>query len=265
MPLTVVRYEVTDHIATITLNRPDRLNAIVRELADQLREAFREAQRDPDVRCVVLTGAGEGFCSGDDIQDFWGDEQVLDAALHELKQPRAGESRAELLLFDKPVVAAVNGVAFGIGFDLALMSDIRLASERATFGDLRIRWNAVADFTSFLRLPRLVGYSRAAELLFTGDTISAEEALDIGLVSRVLPPDELLPAAHAVAARIASQPPLAMRYMKEGLRRSTMSTALIEELTTYVNNSVVHLFATDDHREAVQAFREKRAPVFKGR
>jgi enoyl-CoA hydratase/carnithine racemase len=264
MEFTVVLYEVSDHVATITLNRPERLNAIVRELGEQLREAFREAQRDPDVRCVVLTGAGEGFCSGDDIQDFWGDHEMIGDALAELRELRPSQSRTELLLFDKPVVAAVNGVAFGIGFDLALMSDIRLASERAVFGDLRIRWGQVADFTAFLRLPRLVGYSHAAEILLTGETIGAAEAKEIGLVSRVLPPEDLLPVARTLASKIASRPPLAMRYMKEGLRKSTQPTALLEEMNAYVNNSVAYLFTTDDHREAVQAFTERRDPVFKG-
>jgi enoyl-CoA hydratase/carnithine racemase len=264
MDFTVVRYEVADHVATITLNRPERLNAIVRELGEQLHAAFREAQRDVEVRCVVLTGAGEGFCSGDDINDFWGNPEMMQESLQQLRELNPEHSRLELLQFDKPVIAAVNGVAYGIGFDLALMSDIRLASTTAKFGDLRIRWGAVADFTSFLRLPQVVGLSNASELLFTGQKIDADRAKEIGLVSRVYPPDELLPAANALAASIAAQPPLALRHMKVGLRKAIQNPSLLQEMLEYVNNSVAYLFATEDHKEAVQAFLEHRDPVFKG-
>jgi enoyl-CoA hydratase/carnithine racemase len=264
MDFTVVRYEVSEHVATITLNRPERLNAIVRELGEQLHEAFRQAQRDVDVRCVVLTGAGAGFCSGDDIVDFWGNAEMMRESLEQLRELNPEHSRLELLQFDKPVIAAVNGVAYGIGFDLALMSDIRLASTTARFGDLRVRWGAVADFTALLRLPQLVGLSNASELLFTGQKIDAEVAKDMGLVSRVYPPDELLPAANALAATIAAQPPLALRHMKVGLRKGLQSPSLLEEMLTYVNNSVAYLFTTEDHKEAVQAFMEHRDPVFKG-
>ena len=264
MKFTVVLYEVTDHVATITLNRPDRLNAIVKEVGEQLHEAFRQAQRDTEVRCVLLTGAGPGFCSGDDIVEFWGSDEMMKEALHELRELRPEHSRLELLRFDKPVIAAVNGVAYGIGFDLALMSDIRLASTTAKFGDLRVRWGAVADFTSFLRLPQVVGLSNACELLFTGDKIDAATAKEMGLVSRVYPPEELLPAARALAAKIAAQPPLALRYMKEGVRKGVQSPSLLEDMLTFVNQAVAYLFTTEDHKEAVRAFLENRDPVFKG-
>jgi enoyl-CoA hydratase/carnithine racemase len=264
MKFEVVLYEVSDHVATITLNRPDRLNAIVAEMGEQLRAAFQEAQRDTEVRCVILTGAGAGFCSGDDIVEFWGNTEMMNEALQQLREPRPEQSRLDLLLFDKPVIAAVNGVAYGNGLDFALMSDIRLASTTAKFGDLRIRWGAVADFTVLLRLPQLVGQSHASELLFTADKIDAATAKEIGLVSRVYPPDELMPAARALAAKIAAQPPLALRYMKEGVRKGLQSPSLLEDMHAFVNNAVAYLFTTEDHKEAVQAFLEHRDPIFKG-
>ena len=264
MDFTVVRYEVSEHVATITLNRPERLNAIVKELGEQLHAAFREAQRDMEVRCVVLTGAGEGFCSGDDINDFWGNQEMMQESLQQLHELRPEHSRLDLVQFDKPVIAAINGVAYGNGLDLALISDIRLASTTAKFGDLRVRWGAVAEFTSLLRLPQVIGQSNAAEILFTGQKIDAATAKEMGLVSRVYPPDELLPAAYALAASIAAQPPLALRHMKVGMRKALQSPSLLDELLSYVNNSVAYLFATEDHKEAVQAFLEQRDPVFKG-
>jgi enoyl-CoA hydratase/carnithine racemase len=178
-------------------------------------------------------------------------------------RPRATPAAIAILECDRPVVAAVNGPAVGWGMDLTLLCDIRLASERARFAELFIQRGLVADLGGLWRLPQVVGPSKAAELLFTGDVIDAAEAERIGLVSRVLPHDELLPAAQALAGRIATNPPLALRFMKEGVRRATHGDP--REIGAWISQTLGVLFQTEDHREGVRAFLEKRRPEFTGR
>jgi enoyl-CoA hydratase/carnithine racemase len=262
-----VLYGVADHVATVTLNRPERLNAATFELGEQLREALGEAERDPDVRAIVLTGAGKAFCAGDDVEEAWGDSRMADT-LAWLGDVRPGMTPESQLLLEcrKPTIAAVNGAAVGIGMDFALLCDIRLASERARFSQLFVKLGLMADITGYWRLPQLVGHGKAAELLFTGDMVDAAEALRIGLVSSVHPPDELLPATYALAGRIAANPPQAVRYIKEGLRRAAgRAYTELPEVASFVANGLAHLFTTEDHREAAAAFLEKRPPTFTGR
>jgi enoyl-CoA hydratase/carnithine racemase len=264
MPDDLVRYELNDHIATVTLNRPEAMNAITRDVYAQLERAFRDAHSDPEVRCVILTGEGRAFCSGDDVKQIMLGE-ARDATVTRLRdvRPRPTPAAVAVLECDKPVIAAVNGAAVGWGMDLTLFCDIRIASERAKFGELFIKRGLVADLGGLWRLPRVVGPSKAAELLFTGDIIEAAEAERIGLVSRVVPPEELMPAANEIARKIAANPPIAMRYMKEGLRKSV--NAGMEEMGAFVGSSLAYLFTTEDHREGALSFVERRDPVFKGR
>jgi enoyl-CoA hydratase/carnithine racemase len=267
MDFTMVLYEVSEHIATVTLNRPEKLNAVTYEMGEQLQAAFDEARRDPAVRCVILTGAGRGFCAGDDIAAAWGDPR-LEETLRELRdvRPPITPQVATLLAFPKPTIAAVNGAAVGIGMDLALLCDLRIASERAKFSEAFVKLGLMPEVTGLWRLPQLVGLAQATELLFTGDMIDAAEAQRIGLVSRVVPQEELLPAARALAVKIAGNAPIAMRYLKEGLRRATgRSYDQLGELAAFVGNGLAHLFTTDDHREAAQAFLERRQAIFSGR
>ena len=163
---------------------------------------------------------------------------------------------------DKPVIAAVNGAAVGWGMELALYADIRIASERAKFAELFIKRGLVCDVGGFYRLPSIVGPAKAAELLFTGDVIDAEEAARIGLVREVAPHDELMERARALAARIAANPPLALRYMKEGLRRAAYGDP--RELGGWAIEAIRRLMQTEDHKEGVASFLEKRPPVFQG-
>jgi len=264
MEFTLVRYEVGEHIATITLNRPDVRNALNRDAYAQLEAAFRRAQRDPEVRCVILTGADPAFCSGDDVKAIMlGEERESAVAQLREVRPRPTPAAAAVLECDRPVIAAVNGPAVGWGMDLALLCDIRIASEKARFSELFIKRGLIADIGGLWRLPQLVGPSRAAELLFTGDVIDAREAERIGLVSRTVPHGELLAAARELARRIAANAPLALRYMKEGLRRATHGD--IQELGAYVGATLGYLFTTEDHREGALSFVERRTPVFKGR
>ncbi len=261
----VLRYAVEDHVATVTLDRPEVMNALNRELYGALEGAFRDAHRDPEVRCVVVTGEGRAFCSGDDVRAIMlGEErpQVV-APRAPMPQPPPTPAAMAVLECDVPVIAAVNGPAVGWGMDLTLFCDIRIASERAKFGELFIKRGLVSDIGGLWRLPQIVGPAKAAELLFTGDVIDAQEAERIGLVSRVVPHDELMPAAMEIAGKIAANPPIAMRYLKQGLRMSAPGDA--REMGAYVGRSLAYLFTTEDHREGALSFVEKRQPVFKGR
>jgi enoyl-CoA hydratase/carnithine racemase len=251
-------------VAVVTLNRPEVMNALNRQMYAELEQAFRELHRDPEVWCIVLTGAGRAFCSGDDVKQIMLGEQ-RDETVTRLRdvRPRPTPAAAAVLECDKPVIAAVNGPAVGWGMDLTLFCDIRVASEQAKFGELFIKRGLVADLGGLWRLPQVVGPSKAAELLFTGDVISAQEALEIGLVSRVVPHGELLPAALGLAQKIAGNPPIAMRYMKEGLRRARHAT--MAEMGEYIGNALAYLFTTEDHREGALSFVERREPAFRGR
>jgi len=260
----VLKYDLTDHIATVTLNRPEVMNAINRELYAELEEAIRGAHSDPEVRCVIITGEGRAFCSGDDVRQIMlGEQREASTARLRDVRPRPTPAAQAILECDKPVIAAVNGAAVGWGMDLSLFADIRIASTAAKFGELFIKRGLVTDLGGLWRLPQAIGPAKAAELCFTGDVIDAEEALRIGLVSRVVPPEELLPTAREIATKIAKNPPIAMRYMKEGLRRAR--NASMEEMGAYVGSSLAYLFTTEDHREGALSFVERREPVFKGR
>jgi enoyl-CoA hydratase/carnithine racemase len=259
-----IDYAVADHIAVVMLNRPETMNALNRQMYAELEQAFRDAHRDPEVRCVVLTGAGRAFCSGDDVRQIMLGEQ-RDETVTRLRdvKPKPTPAAAAVLECDKPVIAAVNGAAVGWGMDLTLFADIRIASEAAKFGELFIKRGLVADLGGLWRLPRVVGPSKAAELLFTGEIIPAQEAERIGLVTKVVPADQLMDAAMEMARKIAANPPIALRYMKEGLRRSVHGT--MAEMGEYVGNSLAYLFTTEDHREGAMSFVERREPVFKGK
>lgn len=260
--LNCLLYTVQDHVATITLNRPERRNALNRRAYDEIEASFIHASGDPDVRCVLVTGADPAFCSGEDVKEMMTGE--VSAAPARPTQVRFAPTPAAMAVIncEKPVIAAVNGSAVGWGMELALYVDIRLASERAVFAELFIKRGLVCDVGGFWKLPGIVGQAKAAELLFTGDPINAAEAERIGLVSYAVPHEDLMPRANAMASGIAANPPLALRYMKEGLRRSTHGDP--NEIGAWAIEVIHRLFATEDHREGVQSFLQKRAPVFKG-
>ena len=258
--LTLVQ---SDHVARITLNRPEARNALNRLAYAELEQVFRRVQRDNDVRCVVLTGEDPAFCSGDDVKELMtGDSISSHPRLHAVR-PQITPAAAAILDCDRPVIAAVNGAAVGWGMDLALMADFRIASERAKFGELFVKRGLVSDVGGLMRLPRLVGPEKAAELLFTGEIISGEEALKIGLVLDCVAHERLLDRAEALAQKIADNPPMAVRYLKEGLRRSFHGD--YQEMGTWVSQTLGVLFQTEDHREGVASFLEKRTPKFVGR
>ncbi|MFO7964505.1 MAG: enoyl-CoA hydratase-related protein [Desulfobacterales bacterium] len=258
-------YEKHDHVGVITLNRPEARNALTMTTYHELETALTDADTDHDIRAVVITGAGKGFCSGDDVKQVMLDpdrEQKRREAEKRNVCAKPTPAAAILMNMIKPLIAAVNGPAVGWGMDLALMCDIRIASEAAKFGEIFVLRGLIPDIGGILCLPRMVGPSKAYELLFTGKVISAKEALDIGLVSRVVSQEELMPTALSLAETIAANPPLAVRRIKEAVRRGLGYD--VNAMGEYITSSLGVLFKTDDHKEGASAFVEKRKPVFKG-
>lgn len=250
------------HVAVITLNRPHRRNALNYQAYDQLEATFRAATADPEVRCVVATGADPAFCSGDDVAEIMAGPQAV-AARAAPREPAPTPAAMAALECPKPLIAAVNGAAVGWGMELALFADIRLASDRAKFGELFVKRGLVCDVGGFYRLPAVVGPAKAAELLFTGDIVDAAEALRIGLVSEVVPHAELMDRAMALAQRIAANPPLAVQALKAGLARTAYGDP--REIGTWAIAEIRRLMQTEDHKEGVASFLEKREPLFRGR
>ncbi len=257
-----IRWELSDDgVGVITLDKPETRNALTYQMYDELERLVRAAPTT-GVRCLIVTGTDPAFCSGDDVKAVMGGGD-LGAAPATGLAPRLTPAADALLHTDVPVIAAVNGAAVGWGMELALMADVRIASDRARFGELFVLRGLVSDVGGLGRLAQLVGRERAAELLFTGDVIDAATALDIGLVGRVVSHDQLLETADGLAARIAANPPLAVQRLKAGLRRACDPDW--SDLGAWVSRSLGELFRTDDHREGVRAFLERRPPNFSGR
>jgi enoyl-CoA hydratase len=243
------------HVEILTINRPAVRNALRFQSYDELEAAVRETT----ARCLVITGADPAFCSGDDVREIMGGGERTAPLEVELRLTPAADA---LLHTNVPVIAAVNGAAVGWGMELAVMADIRVASERAKFGELFVLRGLCTDVPGIGRLAALVGRERAAEVLFTGEVIDATTAREIGLVSRVVAHDDLLPTAVELAQRIAANPPLAVAKIKEGLREALDPDW--NALGTWVAASLSELFKTEDHKEGVRAFLEKRAPNYVG-
>ena len=253
-----LRYELHGHVGVITLDRPDARNALTHTTYAELERAVRTTS----ARCLVITGADPAFCSGDDVKQIMvaAGEQV---ATRLRAEPRLTPAAAALLESDVPIVAAVNGAAVGWGMELALMADLRVASERAKFGELFVKRGLCCDVPGIGRLAQLVGRESAAELLFTGRIVDAAEAQRLRLVSRVVPHAELLPTALALAQTIAANPPLAVQRLKQGLRLALDPDW--QDLGRWVSSTLGELFRTEDHKEGVAAFLEKREARYVGR
>ena len=256
---TALRYEVAEAVATITLDRPEARNALDATLKRELLAAIRAAGRDRAVRVIVLTGAGSAFCAGQDLRETTGpDAPPLSTVLRETYNPLILAMRR----LDKPIVAAVNGVAAGAGMALALACDLRIAADGASFVLAFGRVGLVPDSGSTWFLPRLVGPARAAELALVGDPLSAADAERWGLVSRVVPAAELAAEARTLALRLAAGAPQAIALTKRALNRS-LEAGLAGQLE---DEAALQGIAgrTADHREGVAAFLEKRPPRFTG-
>jgi 2-(1,2-epoxy-1,2-dihydrophenyl)acetyl-CoA isomerase len=256
---STIRYDVAHAVATITLDRPDALNAFDRTMKEELLAAVRATARDRAVRVVILTGAGRAFCAGQDLREpFGGEHPTLADELRERYNPLILAFRR----LEKPVVGAINGVAAGAGFSLALACDLRIAAEGATFVLAFGRVGLVPDSGATWVLPRIVGSARAAEMAFVGEPLTAADAERVGIVSRVVPADVLMNEAHALGERLAAGAPLALALTKRALGYAAEAT--LEEALAYEAHLQGVAGRSADHAEGVGAFREKRPPQFSG-
>ncbi|MER6993875.1 enoyl-CoA hydratase-related protein [Saccharopolyspora hirsuta] len=257
-----LEYQVSDGIGTILLNRPKRKNAFTMEMIDQWAAAIRSARFDPEVRVLVLTGAGDAFCSGVDLDDFTaGEKSVLDHKT--VLTERIHQVALALEDLDKPVLAAVNGVAVGAGMDMALMCDIRFVGESARLSEGYVRVGLVPGDGGCYYLPRLVGTAKALELLWTGDFVDAATAVELGIASRCYPDDELLDQTYAFARRLADGPPVAIRAIKRTVYQSARTD--LRTSLDLISSHMAVVQSTEDSAEAMRAFKEKRSPKFQGR
>lgn len=255
-----LEYTIGDGIGTILLNRPHRKNAFTLDMLDAWSEALRSARTDPEVRVVLVTGADGAFCAGVDLDDFAEITSTLDRQA--VLQNRVHRVAAAALDLDKPLIAAVDGVAVGAGMDMALACDIRLASTRARFSEAYVRVGLIPGDGGAHLLPRIVGQARALELLWTGRFVEAQEALDLGIVLSLHEPEELATAAADLCRRLADGPPVAIRAIKRLVRNGERVDFMTSLSMVAAEQAVVQ--STRDSAEAAQAFREKRAPVFIG-
>jgi enoyl-CoA hydratase/carnithine racemase len=259
-----LKYEVNDGLATITLNRPDRLNAISLAMLESLSKALRDADLDTGVRVIVLTGAGRGFCAGLDLKDMAAGSGIgSDGAGLAARFDLAGSPPIVLHTTDKPVICALNGAAAGYGLDMALGCDIRIASTEAKLAAVFTRRGILPESGGSWLLPRLVGWAKAAEIAFRGMTFSAQEALEWGLVNQVVEPDKLMAVTHEIATEIAANAPLAVQATKRMMRLGLEET--FEANVHHVFLQLLPLFQTEDFREGVRSFVEKRPAQFHGR
>jgi len=258
--------EVQDYVALITLNRPQKLNAYTALMGEELTQAYTSLGQRDDVRVIVMTGAGRGFCSGADVGAVFQkqiDEQRQEAASRSggIVHPRLGLHYA-LYNCPKPTIAAINGVAVGIGLTLTLLQDIRIMAEEASMGAIFARMGLMPELGSTFMLPRLIGLAKALELTYTARIVKAKEALEVGLVNQIVPGEGLMSMVREVASQIAALPPLALAVSKRALYQGTENDfdAAVQTETFGLD----YLFKTQDHKEAVAAFLEKRPAQFKG-
>jgi enoyl-CoA hydratase/carnithine racemase len=256
-----LEYTVADGIGTILLNRPHRKNAFTIEMIDQWARILVEARTDPDVRVIVLTGAGDAFCSGVDLSSMEGErpsplqrKEHLTDHIHRI--PYALED------LDKPVIAAINGAAVGAGMDMALMCDMRIVARSARLSEGYIRVGLVPGDGGCYYLPRLVGQAKALELLLTGDFIGAEEAARIGIANHVVDDDDLIAATTRLARKLADAPPVAVRTIKRAVYQS--ARADLRTALDLISSHMSVVTSTQDSAEALAAFREKRPGRYVG-
>lgn len=251
-------YEVSERIATITLNRPDAYNATTDELYQELQHALGVIAADQDVGCVIITGAGKGFCAGADLKARKDDMTPLQRRvrhrwiLRDILEP--------LFRLEKPVIAAVNGAAAGAGFNIALACDFVVASDKASFMQAFAKVGLVPDLGGLYLLGRVIGINKAKELCFTARKVPAEEAKALGIVNHVVPHDDLMRTAREIAATIAAGSPTAMAMTKTLLDKSTNAT--LDQMLEFESYAQTIAYLTPEYEEGVQAFREKRAPDF---
>lgn len=255
-------YQVEGNIGIITLNRPEVKNAFSPDMISLWRRFLEEAGRDEHVRVIILTGKGDTFCSGGNVRD------MAEGKLRSWDMKKFLWEQVHRIVFafedlDKPVIAAINGAAMGAGLDMAMMCDLRVCSDKAKLSESYIMLGLVPGDGGAFFLPRLVGTAKALELLLTGDVLNPQEALNIGLVNRVVPHDRLMEETMKLAEKIANRPPLAVRMTKRAVYQSEQST--LRSHLDYISSQLALLTETKDHQEAARAFLEKRKPTFDGK
>jgi len=257
--MPAILFEQQEQVAIVRLNRPEKRNALSREMIESLAEMFVSVEKHPDLRAIILTGAGDAFCAGTDIGELTGLDNDQAREVSERGQSLCDQIENCGL----PVIAAVNGIAAGGGCELALACHLRIAATGAQFSLPETKLGAIPAYGGTQRLAREIGEGRAVEMMLTGKTMQAEEALELGLVTSVVPAGDLLGAAQALALQIARLAPLAIRACLEAVNRGTqlpLAEGLKLEAKLFAS-----LFASEDVREGTSAFLEKRAPVFKGK
>ncbi len=258
-----VLFEKEGGIGTVTLNRPDSMNALGGGMRQEILAAMEAAVADPEVKVIVITGAGKAFCAGGDVKEFVSGGTRAEATLGFDQRPTRDKVVLLIQSTGKPVIASVNGVAAGGGCNLALACDMRIGSDRARFGQTFVRRGIHPDWGGVWLLPRLVGYAKAAELIFSGEVIDAQEAFRIGLLNKVVPHEELPAATKAFAAKFMKSAPIPVALAKKGLQnlfRFDLAQALDHE--RFANT---FCWNTEDRQEGMKSFVEKREPVFKGK
>jgi 2-(1,2-epoxy-1,2-dihydrophenyl)acetyl-CoA isomerase len=255
-----ILYTLDEGVLTITLNRPDVLNAFNRKMTGEIQDALKKAERDNSVRCIVFTGAGRAFSSGEDLKARTAEgNSDFGSTLRDRYNPIVLKMRN----IEKPVLGSINGVAAGAGCSLALACDMRIASEKARFIEVFVRVGLVPDSGSSFFLPRLVGLGKALEMAFLGDEVGADEALRLGLVNRVVPPDELETSTRELALRLAQGPTKAIGLAKRAINRALHMD--LEQILDYEVYAQETAGASADHQEGLAAFVEKRPPNFAGK
>jgi 2-(1,2-epoxy-1,2-dihydrophenyl)acetyl-CoA isomerase len=262
-----ILYDVAEGVATITLNKPERLNAFDNQMLGEWADALHKADQDNDVRAIIITGAGRGFCSGMNVANEAGGSGVLrtEATVadrrHSLRDRVHPIPRA-LIQLEKPYIAAINGAAAGAGMDMATMADIRFASSTARVGMTYVRMGLFPGDGGTFTLPRVVGTQRALDMIWTGKMITAAEMLEIGYVLAVYEPDELMPKVTEYARQVAKGPGVAVQLSKKMVYRSANIT--FDEHLDFAQLAMFVAQSTEDAREGPRAFMEKREPQFKG-
>lgn len=266
MKYDAIAFEKEGRVAMITLNRPERLNAVNRKMLDEFKEALENVANDDEVRVLIVTGAGRGFCAGADLRASGSEAEIGEGTTQEEQRQALRHGLQEISLrlhqLSIPTIAMVNGVATGLGFDWALACDLRIGSENARFRVSFTKVGAIPGGGGTWLMPKIIGFSKAAELIFTGDFLESKEAEKIGVLNKLVPAEDLRMETLSMAKRIAENPPIAVRLSKLQLRKG-LEVNLESALETIAAFQTICL-ASNDYKEAVAAFREKREPKFQG-
>lgn len=255
--------EQKDGVLTLTLNRPDVLNALTLDMMKGIREALKKASTDKSVKAVILTASGRAFCAGADLGDLKKRQSVSSFSLGDELRDHFNPLVAQIRKLEKPVIGAINGLAAGAGASIILSTDLKVCAEKATFLNAFVRVGLVPDSGMTYSLPRFVGYSKALEHMWLARPVTAEQALACGLVNKVVPAESVLVEAQLLAAELVKMPPLALALTKRAVNRS-LEAASLDEQMEYEAQLQEILGKTKDHAEGVSAFLEKRPAQFKG-